>query len=96
MEQCVVGYIMDETEDKIHVKIDGSNQNYIEINCPVYDAANGKYNIFEPNFDIANIQFSLSEYRPFRFKINKSGSSSIILSRLSFDDEESVIQTIID
>ena len=96
MEQYVVGYIKDETQDKIHVKIDGSNENIIEINRPVYDSANGKYNILQPNFDNANIQFALSEYWPLRLKLNKSGSCSIILSRLPCNDEQSVIQTIMD
>ena len=95
-KQKIVGYVLDETNATLRVKVDGTNQhNYIEIARPVYDTINGMYIVDEANFDddIDN-QLLLSKFWPCRFKINKGGSCSIILSRLSFNDEQTAIHTI--
>lgn len=95
-QQKIVGYVLDETNTNLRVKVDGTNQhNYIEIARPVYDTMNGMYIVDQANFDDDNDnQLLLSQYWPCRFKINKSGSCSIILSRLSFNDEQTDIHTI--
>ena len=90
--------MLDETNTMFKAKVDGNNQrDCIKIGCPVYESTNGMHNVVEPDFDNANdTQLFLSEFWPFRFELTKVGSCSIILSRLSFNDEQTYIHAIVD
>ena len=89
--------MLDETNAMFKAKVDGHNQrDYIEIGRPIHESMNGMHDVVRPDFDNANdAQLFLLEFWPFRFKLSKGGSCSIILSRLSFNDRQTDVHAII-
>ena len=76
-----VGYVIDETQLLLKIRIEGVDD-MIGIKRPKYDEKEGRY-IYETKADdTESATYSLVQFSPVRFKINKSGSSSYIYSRI--------------
>ena len=85
-EKNMIGYVIDETENALMVKVDGETE-LIRINRPTYDRNNGRY-LYYPPCDQSSGTYSLSQLWPVRFKINVTGNSSFILSVTTLDIEQ--------
>ena len=77
----IIGYIMDEDEEMLHIKVEGEMEN-IKIRRPAYDSEHG---IFQYNPHMAQaLTYSLSQLWPVRMKIKESGQIAYILSIHTF------------
>ena len=79
----VIGYIMDEDEEMLHVKVEGERQN-IRIKRPEYNSEHGRFEYEKDPRMAQALTYSLSQLWPVRMKIMQSGQVSYILSVYTF------------
>ena len=85
--RSTIGYIMDENETSLQVKMDGDT---VTVARPVFDFVLNKY----PSARSSSNTYSLLEVDPVRIKLNSNtGYSSIILSSGTFNENNNLILT---
>jgi hypothetical protein len=85
-----VGYVIDETQQLLKIRIVGVDD-MITIVRPKYNEKEGRYVYETKADDTESAIYSLVQFSPVRFKINKSGSSSYIYSRICLNAMNNIV-----
>ena len=79
----IIGYVMDEENDKLRVKVEGQDE-YICMRRPEYDNENEKF-MYSAE---CSGSYLLSEIWPERIKLKNSGQSSIVMCTYGYVDDK--------
>ena len=85
--RSIIGYIMDEDQNYLCIKVPGIAGNMIKCNRPKYNANDGQY-IYNTEA-LSNNHFCISEMWPLKLKISDNGKAAIIMSTTSHDIDSS-------
>ena len=83
----VVGYVIEESNEKLKIKIDSSIIEIVELSRPIYNCKEG-------NFLYTNLPTDLYkwiEYNPIRMKLYKRGWVQFSINRILMNKDDDII-----
>ena len=83
----VVGYVVEEDNQQMKIKIDNELNDIIELARPVYNREEGKHLYSNLDTDL----YKWIEYHPIRFKIFKRGMVQFTINRIHINKDENII-----
>ena len=83
----VVGYVIEESNDKMKIKIDNSTNDIVELSRPFYNCKEG-------NFLYTNLPtdtYKWIQYNPIRIKIFRRGWVQFSINRILMNKDDDII-----
>ena len=85
----VVGYVIEETDTLLHIKIDNLSHDVVRMKRPIFNGEEGRFSYDEANEN--DNFYKWVEYHPIRFKLMKSGKVNFTINRMHINVDEDVI-----